>query len=149
MHREWWSASGKPLSALRDWVEACAHAAGFPATLVAVADGKAVGSVFLHTSEAPDRPAFTPYLGALYVEPEWRSRGVGSALIEALLAHASRQGYGEIFLNANAERTPFYLKRGWRVVEANYRPARLNIMRHPLPPTALFPPSTGKWSQSH
>ena len=129
VHREWWSGSTVTPAALAEWVEVCTVADGLPAILVAVAEGRAIGSVFLHASEAENRPAYTPYLGALWVEPSWRRRGVGPALVRAVERHAARLGFRELYLNAAPGRTPFYEALGWRVVETGYGARSLDILR--------------------
>src|SRR4051794_39083252 len=102
-----------PRVVVRRWVSACAASNGFPGVLVAVAEGTAIGSVFLHRTEAEDRPAFTPYLGALYVEPPWRGQGVGRALVKAVEAHARELAFEALYLNASNSRASFYEALGW------------------------------------
>jgi GNAT superfamily N-acetyltransferase len=129
VHREWWSRSAVSHEGLTEWVRGCVAGSGFPAVLVAVSEGQAIGSVFLHPTEAPDRPAYTPYVGALYVDAPHRSQGVGRALVRALEQHAAGLGYRALYLNAMPARTSFYQAIGWRVVETAYGPHGLNVMR--------------------
>ncbi len=133
VHREWWSRSAVSLEEVTAWVRGCVEASGFPGVLVAVADGQAIGSVFLHPTEAPDRPAYTPYLGALYVETGFRSRGVGRALVRDLEQRAHGLGFREVYLNAMPARTSFYEGLGWAIVESAYGPHGLDIMRRGVP----------------
>jgi GNAT superfamily N-acetyltransferase len=128
VHREWWSGSAVPPAAIAEWVRSCAGAGGFPGVLVAVSKGRAIGSVFLHRTEAEDRPAFTPYLGALYVEPLSRRQGVGRALVRAVERHAAGLGFDRLYLNAGPNRTSFYEPLGWSVVESGYGARGLTIM---------------------
>jgi GNAT superfamily N-acetyltransferase len=137
VHREWWSGSAVPPAALAEWVRDCAGADGFPGVLVAVSNGRAIGSVFLHRTEAEDRPAFTPYLGALYVEPPSRRQGVGRALVRAIERHAAGLGFDRLYLNAGPNRTSFYELLGWSVVETGYGARGLTIMCRVLDASAL------------
>jgi GNAT superfamily N-acetyltransferase len=131
VHREWW-ASKAPVEALTSWVEGCISSDGFPATLVAVSEGRPIGSVFLHPTEAEDRPAYKPYLGALYVEPQWRGKTVGRALVHAVERHAAALRFRRMFLNAAPHRASFYEELGWSIIERANGPHGLNIMRRDL-----------------
>jgi predicted N-acetyltransferase YhbS len=102
------------------------------ATFVAVLDGEIIGSVSLHETEAEDRPAYRPYLGALFVKPGYRSRGLGQALVRAVEAHARHLGHAVIYLNAADATTGLYEKLGWQVVERAYGRKQLNIMQRVL-----------------
>ena len=133
VHREWWARTTVSLGEIAAWVQNCVVSNGFPGVLVAVSNRAAIGSVFLHATEAEDRPAFTPYLGALYVEPSARGQGVGRALVRAIERHAAGLGFGQLYLNAIPDRTPFYQGLGWSVIESGYGEHGLNIMHRVLP----------------
>jgi DNA-binding transcriptional LysR family regulator/GNAT superfamily N-acetyltransferase len=135
VHAQWWSQTSKTPGDVEDWL-AAQGAGGCPSAFVALhgkgAQEQAVGSVFLIASEAPDRPELTPYLGALYVAPSWRRRGVGAALIRMVEAKARALGAPALHLNASPERAPFYERRGWRVIETGYGRNGLSILRREL-----------------
>jgi predicted N-acetyltransferase YhbS len=103
-------------------------------TFVVISEGKLVGSVSLHETEANDRPAYTPYLGALFVKLGSRGRGFGTMLVRTVEAQASRLGHPAIYLNAADALTGFYEALGWRIVERGYGHKRLNIMTQLLQP---------------
>jgi predicted N-acetyltransferase YhbS len=129
IHAQWWSTTDTPVRAIEQWLATHLGEAGFPATLVAVAAGEPVASVSLHETEAEDRPAYRPYLGALFVKPDHRSHGLGMALVRAVEAEAQRLGHPTLYLNAADRLAPFYEALGWRVVERGYGPKQLNIMQ--------------------
>jgi GNAT superfamily N-acetyltransferase len=52
-----------------------------------------------------------PWLGDLYVRPEYRSHGLGSALQDFALAEAKKRGYREIYLYSGL--TGYYERNGW------------------------------------
>jgi GNAT superfamily N-acetyltransferase len=67
---------------------------------VAREDGKLAGMIWLHTTDmAPGRAG----LFDIYVNPDMRRRGVGSALTAAACAHATELGCLEVTLNATLE----------------------------------------------
>jgi len=79
----------------------------------------AIGTVRL-CADAFDgcRPQYTPWLATLYVRPEWRGHGVGTALIRACEAAAADGQYEGLYLYSLNERaSTLYERLGWRVVE--------------------------------
>jgi predicted N-acetyltransferase YhbS len=134
IHRQWWSETGTPVESIERWLSTHLDESGFPTTLIAVADSEVIGSVTLHETEAEDRPVYRPYLGALFVKPGHRGRGLGQALVRAVEAHASRLGHATIYLNASDATASLYEKLGWQIVERAYGRKRLNIMRRAIYP---------------
>src|SRR3982750_3911924 len=51
-------------------------------------------------------------IGRMAVIKEWRGRGVGEALLKALLDQARAQGYPTVELHAQSHAIPFYEKFG-------------------------------------
>lgn len=132
IHRQWWLETDSPVEAIEQWLRTHLGESGFPATLIAVEDNQVIGSVTLHESEAEDRPAYRPYLGAVFVKPDARGRGLARALVRAIEAHANELGHAAIYLNAADATAGLYEKLGWEIVERGYGPKRLNIMRRQL-----------------
>ncbi len=52
-------------------------------------------------------------IGRMAVLSAWRSRGVGSALLESLLTEARHQGHRTVVLNAQTSAKRFYLRHGF------------------------------------
>jgi predicted N-acetyltransferase YhbS len=114
------------------WLKTHLGESGFPTTFVAVLDNEIVASVSLHETEAEDRPTYRPYLGALFVKPGHRGRGLGQALVRAVEAHARQLGYAVVYLNAADATIGLYEKLGWQVVERAYGRKQLNVMQRVL-----------------
>ena len=53
------------------------------------------------------------HVGRMAVLPEWRGRGVGSALLRALIAIAEARGMREVVLNAQLQAMEFYRRHGF------------------------------------
>ncbi|MCU0841918.1 MAG: GNAT family N-acetyltransferase [Thiobacillaceae bacterium] len=70
-------------------------------------DGGIVGIARL----APDHR-----IGRMAVLPEWRGRGIGSALLEAVLDRAEEKGLRQVTLHAQSHAVPFYGRFGFRPV---------------------------------
>jgi predicted N-acetyltransferase YhbS len=78
-------------------------------SLSAVADGRLVGTVRLwHVSAGAERAALL--LGPLAVDPTCQAGGIGSALMRASIAAATRLGHGAILLVGDA---PYYARFGF------------------------------------
>jgi GNAT superfamily N-acetyltransferase len=132
IHRQWWSETDTPIESIARWLNTHLGESGFPATLIVVSDGEVAGSVSLHETEAEDRPGHRPYLGALFVKPGYRGRGLGQALVRAVEAHAGQLGHTVIYLNAADALAGLYEKLGWQIVERAYGRKKLNIMRRSI-----------------
>ena len=48
------------------------------------------------------------HLGRIAVLKEWRKQGVGTALVESLIAIAEAEGLPQVYLNAQVNAVPFY-----------------------------------------
>ena len=72
-----------------------------PLSLLALAEGAPAGTVNLIECDDPARPHLRPWLAALFVAPEFRGRGIGSALVRALDAEARRLGCKEMYLGTD------------------------------------------------
>jgi GNAT superfamily N-acetyltransferase len=68
------------------------HAASdaIPTTMVALEDGKPVGSAALVWNDMKTRPQIRPWLADVVVDPAWRRRGIGSKLVRRLVEKARR-----------------------------------------------------------
>ncbi len=53
------------------------------------------------------------HIGRMAVRKSARGRGIGSEVLEALLAEARRLGYGRLVLHAQTHAVPFYRKHGF------------------------------------
>jgi predicted N-acetyltransferase YhbS len=68
---------------------------------LAWANGESVGTVNLIENDDPQRQHLRPWLAALFVLPEHRQRGIGSALVRSLLARANRLSIPTVYLGTN------------------------------------------------
>lgn len=83
---------------LDEWDERCEHALAFDA------DNNPVGTGRL----LPDG-----HIGRMAVLRDWRGRGVGAALLHALVERARERGMREAMLNAQTHATAFYRRAGF------------------------------------
>jgi predicted GNAT family N-acyltransferase len=62
-------------------------------------------------------------IGRMAVKPQWRRRGAGRALLDALVSRARMLGAARAVLNAQVHAEGFYLKSGFRPVGAVFSEA--------------------------
>lgn len=91
-------------------------------------DGGIVGIARL----APDQR-----IGRMAVLPQWRRRGIGSALLQAVLVRARKKGLRQVTLHAQSHAVPFYGRFGFRPVGEEFLdagiPHRLMIRKIEAP----------------
>lgn len=63
------------------------------------------------------------HLGRMAVLPAWRGRGVGRALLAAVLSAAQRRGYITLRLSAQTHAAAFYAREGFVAVGREYEEA--------------------------
>jgi GNAT superfamily N-acetyltransferase len=88
-------------------------------TFVAVENGQALGTASLDSEDLPPRADLSPWLASVYVLPEFRARGLGAKLVEAVEREAKARGFHQLYLHTT-DRVEFYEKRGWRVLDTVY-----------------------------
>ncbi|MDP2228016.1 MAG: GNAT family N-acetyltransferase [Moraxellaceae bacterium] len=119
-HPQW--ADVQPLMQLSDWEkEFTRHARtgtpALPTTVVALDDdGTLLGSASLVHDDMDGVAPFSPWLANVLVAPAARGRGVGAALMEAILEVAAERAYAQIYLFTE-DQQDFYARRGWTLVE--------------------------------
>ncbi len=84
---------------------ACAH------VLAETSDGDAI---------ATGRLSSHGRIGRMAVLREWRGKGVGSAVLDALLIQARNQGFTTIYLHAQMHAQRFYERHGFETVGAPF-----------------------------
>lgn len=103
---------GIPFEESRDALRAWMDGLGYETALLAEVDAQPAGSCLFVREEIDPKHDLTPWLAALYVAPNYRNRGVASALVRAIEQHARGVGCRELHLyTVTAE--PLYTKLGW------------------------------------
>ena len=87
-----------------------------PLTFVALHGNELVAMVSLKFHDMDTQPDLDPWLGGLFVLPEWRNRGIGTMLMHRATEEARLVNVPRLYLwTHTAER--LYHKLGWEVVE--------------------------------
>ncbi|MBN1812726.1 MAG: GNAT family N-acetyltransferase [Anaerolineae bacterium] len=111
----WMSPATTPETLCREF-ERRAVQGRIPETFVAMEDGVPVGTASLVAHDLAERMDLSPWLAAVYVAPEFRNQGVGSALVRAVMDETLALGVEELYL-FTPDKMSFYSRLGWKVLE--------------------------------
>jgi GNAT superfamily N-acetyltransferase len=125
--RAWWKQRGTPLSEIRSWLEQSLSASALPFALVAHQGADFVGISTVIVSDLADRPDYSPWVATVWVEPDFRNRQVGRALVARAVRDAFALGFDPVYLCARRELDNFYAGLGWSPVERDVGDRRLTV----------------------
>jgi predicted N-acetyltransferase YhbS len=87
-----------------------------PIAWIARDGDKALGTAALRVHDLEGREDLTPWLGGVFVQPEFRRRGVGSALSRAVEEKARAMGVPRLYLVTQGQER-LYATLGWLELE--------------------------------
>lgn len=105
-----------------DYVKNLETGKGIPAVFVAFAgDGIPVGTSMIVEEDMLTRPDLGPWLGGVYVRPDFRKHGYGTALTSYAMKSAKACGIGALWLYT-AKARHLYERLGWEYVSTEFYP---------------------------
>ena len=100
-------------------------------TWLAVAGGAPAGMASMFEYRRMPRPGRPDvrwgYVSNMFVREEWRDRGIGSALLGAVIAAAEARGYVRLVLSPSERALPFYRRAGFVVPDDGVGDHRLLV----------------------
>lgn len=132
-HHEWGHLRpGDSVEARTARTQALCGYQNIPTVFIAFSGTTLFGSAMLVANDMDTRRELTPWLAGVYVAPEHRRKGIGSALVARVVECAERLGVARLYLyTPSAER--MYSKLGWFPMErAKYRGSNVLIMQREL-----------------
>ena len=132
----WFCAKwGVPLEDYRESMAAMAPGRPVPQWYLLLAGETIAGGAGVIENDFPDRPDLAPNLCALFVEPEFRGRGLARALLDAVRADLAGMGVETLYLVT--DHTEFYERCGWQFVgwvhDTDGVPERMYAAHTPAP----------------
>jgi GNAT superfamily N-acetyltransferase len=97
--------------------------------LCATCDGAEVGVAYAACILSLEHSGRSGWLEELYVLPEWRGRGVGSRLLDAIIAGAKERQWVALDLEVDSGHQrviPLYVRRGFQPIARNRFARRLD-----------------------
>jgi GNAT superfamily N-acetyltransferase len=125
----WWTNSAKGLATYRAGLELMLRGDVIPMAFVAHRSETYLGSVLLIENDLEQRPNLSPWIAALWVDVEHRGQGIAQSLISTARISAAKLGFSKVFLCAEENVTPYYLRRGWIQIETDV--GGLNVFEMP------------------
>ncbi|MEH6592401.1 MAG: GNAT family N-acetyltransferase [Halioglobus sp.] len=114
-YREWWQEPGSTNGELKEILDRHTQEEGRFTTFVALCDDEPVGSVHFIDKDF-ETGDYEPCLAGLYVLPGFRTLGLGSMLVDAVVSHAKSVGFPAVYLSTVSAEN-WYIKLGWRTME--------------------------------
>ena len=125
--RAWWKPHGRPLDYISGGLRESMDAKPIPLALVAHAGDRFLGTASVIASDLDERPQFSPWVAAVWVEPDVRRHGIGAALVGHATQATFSFGLTRVYLCARRERATFYQRLGWHRIEENVGPFDLDV----------------------
>jgi GNAT superfamily N-acetyltransferase len=112
-----WKQHGYPLDYITGLLCENMNAEPLPIALVAHDGAEFFGTASVIASDLEERPQLTPWVAAVWVEPQARMRGIGGALVDRAAHYCFALGITRAYLCARPALTGFYLRLGWIPIE--------------------------------
>ena len=130
-YNEWaYLRPGDSVEARITRLQGCCGRREIPTVVIAFTESTLLGSVMLVSHDMNSRMELSPWLAGVFVAPEHRRSGIGTALVQQAIDEATALGVERLYLyTPNAEH--FYSRLGWSLVEhARYRGANVAVMAY-------------------
>ena len=123
----WWfdewghTRPGDSVEALASRVRGLLNRDQLPIQVVAILENRIAGVAVLKLHEMFDRyPEKDFWLGDVFVAPEFRGQGIGSALAMRIVEIAKSRGIGSLHLQTQNLTGGLYAKLGWEKIEQTH-----------------------------
>jgi predicted N-acetyltransferase YhbS len=128
MWKAWWEPYGNPLIAVENHLrQDIASAAKFPFGIVAHENENYFGHCLAIPNDLDERPDLSPWIAALWVEPEFRRQGIAAKLMDRAIQELQALGNKSVYLCAVPAMRNYYLQRGWILIDQDQGGSKLDV----------------------
>ena len=117
-HQDQWSylSPGRTMEQRVATLQAHLRPAQIPTSFVALSGDTLLGGAGLIAHDMDTRMDLSPWLACVYVTPEHRRRGIGTALVQRVVHEARALDVDTLYL-FTPDKEEFYARLGWSVIE--------------------------------
>ncbi|UFS74507.1 GNAT family N-acetyltransferase [Tardiphaga sp. 37S4] len=123
----WWKRHGVPEAYIVERLRENMQGTDLPIALVAHRGPDFLGTASLLVSDLDERPQYTPWVAAVWTEPDARKQGIAPALIERACLEAFSRGHARVYLCAAPPRRAWYESIGWTPIEDGVGALKLTV----------------------
>lgn len=100
-----------------------------PSMYICVDGDRVAGTAALVENDMDSHPELSPWLASVYVNPDYRNRGLGAMLVKQIVSTAKAAGFPILYL-FTPDRAKFYQSLGWEVIaQESYRGSEATLMK--------------------
>ncbi len=125
--RAWWKERGFPADFIAGRLRESMNASPIPFALVAHRDETFIGTASVIASDLEERPQYSTGVAAVWVDPQYRMREIGSELVARAAEGAFALHFRRVYLCAEKERRRFYTRQGWAPIEEDVGERKLTV----------------------
>ncbi|MGB3445520.1 MAG: GNAT family N-acetyltransferase [Xanthobacteraceae bacterium] len=115
--RAWWQPNGVSRDYITERMKEGLASGEMPRAFVAHEGAVFAGTASVIASDLDERPQYSPWVAAVWIEPEFRSRRIGRQLIAHTARYALSLGVPKVYLTARPSRRSLYEELGWTAIE--------------------------------
>lgn len=125
--RGWWRDRGFPADYITGRLHENMNPSPIPFALVAHRGDVFLGTSSVIAADLEDRPQYSPWVAAVWVDPKYRMQEVGTALVGRAAEDAFALSFRRVYLCAQKERRRFYTRQGWAPIEEDVGERKVTI----------------------
>lgn len=91
-----------------------------PSTFIAIeGDDELIGSAAIVSNDMETRNSLSPWMASVFVKPEKRNQGAGTALVQYVMDSAKRESIKKLYL-FTPDQQKFYRRLGWKEIACEH-----------------------------